>query len=118
MSSDRTPPALANWLLSRLFDAYRRDGLIGDLEEEYRRGRSRAWYWREVLTAVAASRRGRPMRHLAFRALRVLMIAGVLMAAGFHWAWPLFICALDPSWYFWLSHRRRVRLRTLERWDR
>jgi signal peptidase I len=51
------PPTLATWFLDRLGDKYRRDALVGDLLEEYRRGRSNAWYWRQVLWAMIASGR-------------------------------------------------------------
>jgi signal peptidase I len=54
------PPIVATWLLERLGDKYRRDALTGDLLEEYQRGRSNAWYWRQVLCALIASGRGTP----------------------------------------------------------
>jgi hypothetical protein len=52
-----TPPRLATTLLARFVD---NDALAGDLQEEYRSGRSAAWYWRQVVAAVviAALRRG------------------------------------------------------------
>jgi hypothetical protein len=31
------------------------EALVGDLLEEYRQGRSRLWYWREVLVAVSVA---------------------------------------------------------------
>jgi hypothetical protein len=51
----RGPPIFATWLLQHLGDKYRRVALVGDLIEEYRRGRSNAWYWRQVLFAMFAS---------------------------------------------------------------
>jgi len=47
----RTPPFLARRILERL--GADDEALIGDLVEEYRRGRSRAWYWAQVLSSVA-----------------------------------------------------------------
>lgn len=49
--TDRQPPAVATWLLQCA--ARGNEALVGDLLEEYRHGRSAAWYWRQVLTAVA-----------------------------------------------------------------
>ena len=48
----RMPPPFATWLLLRLGPAYGRESLAGDLYEEYQRNRTRAWYWRQVLTAI------------------------------------------------------------------
>jgi hypothetical protein len=45
------PPTAATWLLNKFGCA--NDALKGDLVEEYGRGRSRAWYWRQVLIAIA-----------------------------------------------------------------
>ena len=48
----RNPPRLATALLKRLSD---NDALAGDLREAYASGRSRVWYWRQVLTAIRTS---------------------------------------------------------------
>ncbi|HEX8027636.1 MAG TPA: hypothetical protein VF491_04195 [Vicinamibacterales bacterium] len=48
---DRRPPRLASLLLDRL--APGNDPLRGDLEEEYARGRTSGWYWRQVFAAIA-----------------------------------------------------------------
>ena len=47
----RRPPRLASWLLEQL--APGNDPLRGDLEEEFANGRTGAWYWRQVVAAVA-----------------------------------------------------------------
>ena len=46
------PPSVVTWLVRRLITAAGGDALIGDLREEYMRGRSRAWLWRQALWAV------------------------------------------------------------------
>ena len=46
----RKPPALATGLLMRF--GPQDEAFIGDLSEEYGGGRSRGWYWRQVLSAV------------------------------------------------------------------
>ena len=48
------PPSAATWLLKRL--GRRNESLVGDLLEEYRRGRSSSWYWRQVVAAIAVGR--------------------------------------------------------------
>jgi hypothetical protein len=45
------PPPLARLLLKWL--ARENGALVGDLEEEYRKGRSGLWYWRQALIALA-----------------------------------------------------------------
>jgi hypothetical protein len=48
----RHPPRLANWLLNR-FGVFRENPpLAGDLLEEFRSGRSAAWYWRQTLIVI------------------------------------------------------------------
>jgi hypothetical protein len=47
----RRRPRLASIILDLL--APGNEALLGDLEEEFSRGRSTAWYWRQVLTAIA-----------------------------------------------------------------
>ena len=52
--TEKQPPALATWFLKRA--ARGNEALVGDLLEEYRRGRSAVWYWRQVLTTVVVGR--------------------------------------------------------------
>lgn len=47
----RRPPRLASFVLDRL--APGNEALHGDLDEEFTRGRTSAWYWRQVLAAIA-----------------------------------------------------------------
>jgi hypothetical protein len=49
------PPAVATWLLEHLQSGSRKDHITGDLMEAYQRGRSRAWYWKQVLAAITVS---------------------------------------------------------------
>jgi hypothetical protein len=51
--SSRKPPALATWLLHRFRLPETNPPLAGDLLEEFRSGRSRAWYWHQTLVAIA-----------------------------------------------------------------
>jgi hypothetical protein len=92
------PPALATALLLRLGspDA----ALVGDLAEEYRAGRSRAWYWRQVGAAIvlgaAHEARVHPFRLLAGVAAGWALLILIFTsfgdrtadaAAGWIWNW-------------------------------
>jgi uncharacterized protein involved in exopolysaccharide biosynthesis len=50
------PPRLADWLLHRLTSGRRQQSIIGDLHEQYRRGRSFGWYWRQTITTILLDR--------------------------------------------------------------
>lgn len=108
----RRPPWLATWLARWLSDPYRQEALLGDLTEEYRRGRSRVWYWKEVLAAVVvracvgAARRKRAWTLVLWWWL-------LLAAASYEWKWPVIIFAADPGVY-WLIYRRRQRFKRPE----
>jgi signal peptidase I len=46
------PPMLAVWILEHLGPRHRRQALVGDCIEEFRRGRSKAWLWGQGLRVV------------------------------------------------------------------
>jgi hypothetical protein len=48
----RTPPYWARLLMEKLGPADRREALIGDLTEQYQRGRSPVWFWRQSLMVI------------------------------------------------------------------
>jgi hypothetical protein len=50
--SPRKPPRLATWLLNRSGFAHQNPPLAGDLLEEFRSGRSAAWYWRQTVVVI------------------------------------------------------------------
>src|SRR5579862_5377352 len=76
----RQPPRLATWLLKRLVSDERRESLMGDLIEQFHHRPSRAWYWRQVLLAIAMWTVGDLWDHkrLAFQA--VMLNVTVLIA--------------------------------------
>ncbi len=77
------PPRFARWLLERFGRTLRLGSLVGDLDEEHADGRSRAWYWRQVVGALAVG---------YSRALRMHSLSFVLaIAAG---------CAVTLAWQF------------------
>ena len=57
------PPRLATWMLLRLMPGDHDEALAGDLLESYRAGRSRAWYWTQVLVALVIRWMGSLFRH-------------------------------------------------------
>lgn len=108
MHRNPRPPPLAAWMLSRSLRGHRGEALLGDLAEEYRRGRSRMWYRRQALCAAAAEMREHPPRRFGLGVLRLLMILCVIIAATLHASWPLFIFVLDPSWLLLVRRHRRT----------
>jgi hypothetical protein len=54
--NERSPPRLALWLLKTCASPYQRDALMGDLIEQYREGRNRAWCWKQVAAAILLAR--------------------------------------------------------------
>jgi hypothetical protein len=49
------PPAVATWMLEHLRSGKPNEYLVGDLIEEYERGRSKGWYRKQVLSAIVMS---------------------------------------------------------------
>jgi hypothetical protein len=82
---NREPPRMAVWLLMHFTSPYRRESLIGDLLEMYSAGRSRTWYWRQVITGLifARARALRLAPRTAFgtglmRLINALLLAGLI----------------------------------------
>lgn len=51
----KDPPRIAAWMLEHLTFGGKNEALTGDLLEEFRRGRSVIWYWRQVLVAIVVA---------------------------------------------------------------
>jgi len=102
------PPTAATWLLDKF--GCTNDALKGDLIEHYRLGRSIAWYWRQVLCAIALgfSREVNAHKLLALRAIVAGWAAIYLLdrTVGIaFWSWYgglLFAHRLIPT--FWWRH--------------
>ena len=77
-SSD--PPALATALLELLIPPRTSAGLIGDLIEEHRNGRSRMWYWQQTIMALTMSA-FREVREHKFQASSAIVL-GYLCGAS------------------------------------
>lgn len=84
--NSRTAPRAATWLLERLGagsrgGSSRFEPLIGDLLEQFQGGRSRLWYWRQAVGALAID---------GARTLRIhapTFIAAVVVGCGSIWLW-------------------------------
>jgi len=91
------PPALATWLLNRLTSGEKSASLVGDVIEEYQRRRSTAWYWRQVIAAIAGGFGVQVRRHtlLALTVVAVnLLLPYAYMRALWHW-----VVVVDQAWY-------------------
>jgi hypothetical protein len=50
--NSETPPRLAAWILQEFGPERNQEALAGDLTEAFQQGRSRVWYWRQVVAAI------------------------------------------------------------------
>ena len=67
------PPRFSTWLLQRFTLPDKRDSLMGDLREQYHKGRSAWWYRRQVFSGIVAGSAADLSEHklLALRAFIV-----------------------------------------------
>ena len=72
------PPSLATKLLESLVPQRTSEALLGDLIEQYEGGRSRTWYWQQVILAlvISAGREGRIRKLQAVRAIVIGYLTG------------------------------------------
>lgn len=98
MSSPR-PPLLATWMLRRLTRGPHSEALQGDLLEAWRAGRGNAWYWRQVLIAVAAFGITTSLILAIPPSVSVGMRVFMRVALANHekWRWPLVMNGLTWS---------------------
>ena len=99
------PPALATWFMSTLLLGNHAEALIGDLTEEHRRGRSRAWYWRQAIVAIVTN--------FAAEIWQQKFLAGLAVALGTYLDQiymfvirPSWVAQLDRFWYPYLISSR------------
>jgi hypothetical protein len=102
-------PALAIVLLNRL--GPRDQSLVGDVYEEYEAGRSRAWFWRQVIAAVACAAvvdiRSAPRRTAAAVTIGWAVAAAVFLfgdriaggLASFFWQWSREAAYAGGAWW-------------------
>jgi hypothetical protein len=88
------PPRVATWVLGRFGTGQALGPVAGDLFEEWQRGRSRTWYWKQVLVAVVVGFGTEVCRHkvLAVRAVAT----GRLVRGALEFIWGQSLA--DPYW--------------------
>ncbi|HEY3159133.1 MAG TPA: hypothetical protein VGJ78_09270 [Vicinamibacterales bacterium] len=99
-----TPPRLAAALVR--LTAGGNDALVGDLEEQFRAGRSRRWYWSQAARMTLG-------RCLDDRRLQIVATIAGLLAAGVSVGWwgtsriavPVLLGFTFTSWKLWRLHR-------------
>jgi hypothetical protein len=74
------PPRMASWLLRHFGCSPNNESLVGDLNEQYRQGRSYFCYWREVILAIVVSFFKEVWNHKLL-AIRALLIWWIMKAA-------------------------------------
>ena len=85
------PPVIAAWLLQRFAPLPETDAIAGDLLEHYQHGRSRLWYWREVLVAILRGTWFEVRQH------GLLLLAAVNLAWSVSGAWHRFLTQREYS---------------------
>src|SRR5581483_11656066 len=80
---NRELPRIATWLLHTFAAGGTQESIAGDITERYMRGRSRLWYWRQVLAAVVMAT-VREVRTHTFRSIRAVAI-GWGLVYGMAW---------------------------------
>jgi hypothetical protein len=110
MTSGGEPPSLAMWLLARAALGPRREPITGDLIEQYRGGRSAAWFWRQTLSAIVTGFSVELWQH------KVIAIAAVGIGTNTN---ALFMFLVRPRWVWYLDGWHRLLMNWLLRmeWD-
>src|SRR6185503_14730068 len=100
----RQPPLLAAWLLKHMGCSPNNEAVIGDLYERYHRGKTNAWYCRQVLLAIISSAFNDISSH------KLVMIRALIVVWPIYWylgylmftvlssiekVWPSLIGVLD-----------------------
>lgn len=96
----RKPPALATRLLGLSHWAKQNPSLMGDLLEEYQAGRSSAWYWRQIIRAIAAGFVSHPSPSISY--VMGVLLGWILQSGLTTTIW----LTLPSAFYEWNSYVR------------
>src|SRR5689334_7883276 len=89
-------PGIATWLLEHFGCSRNNRVIVGDLIELYRQGKSRLWYWQQVLTTIVISFLTTLRQHKLL-ALRALLVGNL-------WKWGSVI-AMSTVFRWWIGQR-------------
>ena len=100
----QAPPRLAAALIR--LAAGRNDALVGDLEEQFRSGRSRRWYWSQAVRTTLG-------RSFHDRRLQIAAAIPAVLVAALSLGWwgtsriavPVLLGCTFTSWKLWRLHR-------------
>jgi hypothetical protein len=100
------PPRVPTWLLDRCGVTGRNEALTGDLIEEFREGRSHAWYWAHALLAIVMAAGADLWEHklLAARAFLIGEVATTALSFLFGntvYVWGPRFGMLSVGWWFY-----------------
>jgi len=82
------PPGVATWVLTRFCNT--NEVLAGDLAEEYQRGRTVAWYWRQVVVAILVGCGNEIRTHKLLTVRAVITGWAALILSGYLISLPLY----------------------------
>jgi hypothetical protein len=91
------PPKVALWLLERWARSPKQESLVGDMLEQYQRGRSVAWYWRQTISAISTSLAVETWQH-RWLAISVVVLSTYLPQI-YMLTLPGWVARLDGLWY-------------------
>lgn len=90
------PLRLAKGLLLRLAAGPTRESLIGDLDEQFARGRTSSWYWRQVLSAIWVTA-ANDLRDHKLVAVRAVLAGWALLIPSFYAAIAVYL-RIPETW--------------------
>src|SRR5687768_4444590 len=98
MTNEANPPKVARWLLWQLAPGPHLETVDGDLAEPFRAGRSRSWYWRQVLLTVVVTTYEEITRHKML-AIGALFLGWISIVSVFSYGLRLLL--LFNYWMVW-----------------
>ena len=110
MNRDQSnPPKLAVWLLQHAYPKSHNQVLTGDLVEKFREGKSRGWFWKQVLIAFAVALLAGVRRRwphfsyalagagiYAFRPKPFFILRGIVHWYALPWPWSQIVFEWTP----------------------